>query len=163
MANLRFIQRKKTKILGREIIDELAGGRGSEEIGVVRDGGVEKNDHEAVQERKVGQDQNHHEVLQQIHRVERRVRQEIALRHARAEDEHALDDHALRQRQRQNGDETPDRVGLGMDGGGAVGVGVELRIVEEFFVGMDAFDDESRDGNLKMKRKREEKTKRTME
>ena len=55
--------RKKTKILGRKIIDELAGGRGSEEIGVVRDGGVEKNDHEAVQERKVRQDQNHHEVL----------------------------------------------------------------------------------------------------
>ena len=91
------------------------------------------------------------------------MRQEIALRHARAEDEHALDDHALRQRQRQDGDETPDRVGLGVDGSGAVGVGVELRIVEEFFVGMNAFDDESGDGNLKMKRKREEKTKRTME
>lgn len=110
-----------------------------------------------MHEREVRKDQNHHEVLQQIHRVERRVRQEVALRHARAEDEHALDDHALRQRQRQNGDETPDRVGLGVDGGGAVGVGVELWVVEEFFVGMDAFDDESCDGDLENEGEKERK------
>ena len=134
--------------LGREIADERRGGRGSEEIGVIDERGVEEKNHAAMKDRKVGQNEDHHDVLQQIHRVKRRLRQEVARRHARAENEHALDDHALRQRQRENGEEAADGVGLRMDGRGAVGVGVELRVGEKVLVGVNAFDDESDDGDL---------------
>ena len=147
MANLRSDSLCAQRLRG-EIGNEPVGGRQGEQMGEEEEDGVEKQDHSEVNKREVGQQQDHHHVLQQIHRKKRRVGQEIALLDARSEHEHALHDHALHQRHPQNGDETPHGVGAGMDGGGAVGVGVELRASQQFVVGMDAFDDESDDGDL---------------
>ena len=112
---------------------------------------MQQHDHSEVEKGEVGENEDHHHVLQQIDRIERSVREEIALRHAGAEDEHALDYDALQQRQRQNGEETPHRVGLRVDGRGAVGIRVEPRVGEQLLVGVNAFDDESSDGNLEIR------------